>query len=112
MWNSAFGGGTRIVVPAPTNLSMNSTNHSSSYGVSPSFLDGSSMLPKKTSPNSPQNERKHLDSTRMKWNYKLLGKKANEVSDDGQKLFRHELYVPPEKSLCDYILQKVCYFIF
>ena len=56
---------------------------------------------------SPPNEKK-VDPNRMKWNYKLLGKKAQtDTPEDGQKLFRHELYVRPERSLCEYLLTKV-----
>ena len=106
MWNAAFGGGTKIVVPAPANLAVQSGGHSFSYGISASSLGIATSSPKKTPPSSTQGEKK-VDPTRMRWNYKLLGKKANEVSEDGQKLFRHELYVPPERSLCDHILRKV-----
>jgi len=57
----------------------------------------------------------------MKWNYKLLGKNTGvqgqsagdetaQVSyNDNQKLVRHELYIPPKLSLCDYFLKKVCF---
>lgn len=88
MWNNVFGGGTRIVIPAPESVQ---AKHSSPIG-----------------------QRK--DASRSKYVYKMLGKKAQENTpdptaqvsyNDNQKLIRHELFIPPNLSLCDYFLKKV-----
>ena len=110
MWNNVFGGGTRVVIPAPDGLSNNKKTPS--------------PLPAQKRPTPPK------DMARMRWNYKLLGKQPsfqgqqgqqspNTTSDENnaqvsyngdasqQKLVRHELYIPPKLSLCDYFLKKV-----
>lgn len=89
MWNNVFGGGTKIVIPAPNSQ------------------------PKKNS--SPLGQPK--DASRSKYVYKMLGNKVQENSgpdpgaqvsyNDNQKMFRHELFIPPNLSLCDYFLKKV-----
>ena len=96
MWNDVFGGGSKVVIPAPENL-----------------VRSSPLLEKKSS---------MKDTARMRWNYKLLGKQPApqppNTSDNGsqhndnQKLVRHELYIPPKISLCDYFLKKVNLFSF
>ena len=97
MWNNVFGGGTRVVIPAPDGLTKKSQ----------------SPLPAQQRP-SPLK-----DTARMRWNYKLLGKQPSfqgqQQSDENaqvsynnaQKLVRHEMYIPPKLSLCDYFLKKV-----
>ncbi|XP_057307228.1 dmX-like protein 1 [Hydractinia symbiolongicarpus] len=84
MWSLVFGGGTKIVVPAP---------------------DSVDKAPQKEL--SPKADRKH-DTARMKWNYKLLGKKAPSVqhADESRKLMRHEVFIQPRMSLSDYFLRK------
>ena len=95
MWNHVFGGGTKVVIPAPETLTTRS-----------------SPIPEKRSSTK--------DTARMKWNYKLLGKQSSGIqqsriperdqvtnNNDDQKLVRHELYIPPKLSLCDYFLKKV-----
>eukprot|EP00111_Clytia_hemisphaerica_P015793 TCONS_00046632-protein len=94
MWNHVFGGGTKVVIPAPEALNARS----------------SPILEKRNSAK---------DTARMKWNYKLLGKQSSGIqqsrvaerdqvtnNNDDQKLVRHELYIPPKLSLCDYFLKK------
>lgn len=85
MWSLVFGGGTKIVVPAP---------------------DSVDKTPQKEL--SPKADRKH-DTARMKWNYKLLGKKASSVqhAEESRKLMRHEVFIQPRMSLSDYFLRKV-----
>lgn len=107
--------GTRVVIPAPDGLSTNNKKTPS-------------PLPAQKRPTPPK------DMDRMRWNYKLLGKQPSfqgpqqgqsqqqnnttggnendaQVSYNGdasqQKLARHELYIPPKLSLCDYFLKKV-----
>ena len=90
MWAFVFGGGTKIVIPAPEAVSDKQSQAQT----------------------SPQTERKH-DTARMRWNYKLLGKKGPPAStspDESRKLVRHELFIPPKMCLSDYFMMKVSVF--
>lgn len=84
MWNAVFGGGTKVVVHAPDETDK------PFYAQSPNF------------------DLKR-DTTRMRWNYKLLGNKSLSTANIGEEergLVRHELFILPKSTLCDYFLRK------
>ena len=89
MWNEVFGGGTKVVIHAPEELEK-----------TPTAIQ------------SPSSELKR-DTTRMKWNYKLLGKSsvsATTIGEEDKGLVRHELFILPKSTLCDYFLRKVLFY--
>lgn len=100
MWAAVFGGATKIVVPAPDGLSTSIGSRNSE---------------------EPDKETKFIktDRNRLKWNYKLMGNTklmANTAalavgvqSEDNKKLVRHEVFISPQMSLCDYFLKKVSF---
>ena len=94
MWGAVFGGATKIVVPAPDGLSTSTGSRNSE---------------------DPDKEAKFIktDRNRLRWNYKLIGNTATLAaavqSDDNKKLVRHEVFISPQMSLCDYFLKKVSF---
>ena len=88
MWAAVFGGGTKVVIPSERE-------------------EASDVIAPKESPKSGVDGQRR-DTTRMKWNYKLLGKDGTPPpTSRNQNLARHEIFIQPQMSLCDYFLKKV-----
>ena len=55
-----------------------------------------------------EDEKKRVDTARMKWNFRLLGKKATVPTQSlPGKYVQQELFIPPQMTLYDYFLKKV-----
>ncbi len=51
---------------------------------------------------------KKFDTARMKWNFRLLGKKATAPAQNATgKFVQQELFIPPQMTMYDYFLKKV-----
>ena len=78
VWGCVFGGGTKIFF---------SVDESERKSSDPSVV--------------------HRDAARMKWNFRLLGKKATMLTATAGKFVQQELFIPPQMTLYDYFLRKV-----
>ena len=93
VWGLVFGGGTKLVI-LDEDLSMETR----------SMAGDLSSLGK-------EDEKKRVDTTRMKWNFRLLGKKATvpTTSSSTGKFVQQELFIPPQMTMYDYFLRKVIF---
>ncbi len=90
MWGLVFGGGTKLVL-FDEDAASDTRSISSEVSV-PGKGD----------------EKKKVDTARMKWNFRLLGKKATVPSQAASgKYVQQELFIPPQMTLYDYFLKKV-----
>ena len=92
VWGLVFGGGTKLII-----LDEESPADTKSLSGDLSSL-------------SKEDEKKRFDTARMKWNFRLLGKKAavpTPGSSSPGKYVQQELFIPPQMTLYDYFLKKV-----
>ena len=93
IWGLVFGGGTKLVL----------LDEASSMETK-SLAGDASLLGK-------DDGKKRVDTTRMKWNFRLLGMKAKVPTSESStgKFVQQELFIPPQMTLYDYFLKKVIY---
>lgn len=90
VWGLVFGGGTKLII-----LDEEAQTDARSTSV-------------ETSPLTKEDEKKRVDTARMKWNFRLLGKKATVPTQSSPgKFVQQELFIPPQMTLYDYFLKKV-----
>ncbi len=89
MWGLVFGGGTKLVL----------------------FDDDATADPKAAAGEASvqsKGDDKKFDTARMKWNFRLLGKKATAPTQNATgKFVQQELFIPPQMTMYDYFLKKV-----
>lgn len=89
-WGLVFGGGTKLVLLDED-----------------AGTDTRSTI-SEVSTQSKEDEKKRVDTARMKWNFRLLGKKATVPTQSSPgKYVQQELFIPPQMTLYDYFLKKV-----
>lgn len=90
VWGLVFGGGTKLII-------LDEEAQSDTRPVSA-----------EVSPLVREEEKKRVDTARMKWNFRLLGKKATVPSPASPgKFVQQELFIPPQMTLYDFFLKKV-----
>ena len=93
VWGLVFGGGTKLII-VDEDSSMETRSVASDISIQ-----------------GKEDEKKRVDTTRMKWNFRLLGKKATvpTPSSSTEKFVQQELFIPPQMTLYDYFLKKVIF---
>ena len=90
MWGLVFGGGTKLLLFDED-----------------AAADAKSTVSEVPTPAKGE-DKKRVDTARMKWNFRLLGKKATVPTHSANgKFVQQELFIPPQMTLYDYFMKRV-----
>eukprot|EP00794_Sanderia_malayensis_P010274 gene10274-11329_t len=101
-WGLVFGGGTKLV------LFDDDATSDAARSVPSSSSEATTSTASATSVHGKAEEKKKFDTARMKWNFRLLGKKATVPAQTttAGKCSQQELFIPPQMTLYDCFLKK------